>query len=369
MSSARATTVLVVGGTGYFGRLLIEDLLLHTACRIRIGGRSQEALERAGGELGGRVDIKRMDLLQPETLPGALDCVHVAICAAGPFQSLPITLAQACMDCGVHYMDISDDRDFVCRVRALAKSAPNAKTMAAVCSGWSAVPALSAALVHLAAEGMERVDEIFIQISPGNRFPRAQGTVVSLLASVGKPFTVWRDQRWEIVTGWSAARPFDFPNPMGRRFGFLVDVPDHEIFPDLFGAKRVEFRVGSELNVLNRGMSALAWITRRGIVRDWRPSASILRHVMGAFRFVGHEWGAVGVEVTGGAVRRRACVVAERSGQRIPVMPAAVMTAKLLSEECPFHGLAPLDTWIDGAQMRTECESRGFRLVVETEKI
>jgi hypothetical protein len=358
-----------VGGTGYFGRLLVEDLLLRTPCHIRIGGRNQEALERVGGELGVRVDIKRMDLLQPETLPGALDRVHVAICAAGPFQSLPTTLAQVCLDRGVHYIDIADDRDFVCRVRALVKSASNAKTATSVCSGWSAVPALSAALVHLGAEGMERVDNIFIQISPGNRFPRAQGTVASLLASVGKPFTVWRNQRWEIVTGWSEPRTFDFPNPMGQRSGFLVDVPDHEIFPALFGAKRVEFRVGSELNVLNQGLSVLAWTTRRGIVGDWGPSASILRHVMRAFRFVGHEWGAIGVEVTGGTVRRRVSVVAETSGQRIPVMPAAVMTARLLCEECPFHGLAPLDTWIDGARLRKECESREFRLVVETEKI
>jgi len=368
MSGAWATTVLVVGGTGYFGRLLIEDLLLHTTCRIRVGGRRQEALERARAELGERVDIKHVDLLQPETLPGALDGVGVAICAAGPFQSLPITLAQTCLKLGVHYIDIADNRDFVNRVRAMEELASHATTMPVICSGWSAVPALSAALVNLAAEGMERVDDIFIQISPGNRVPRAEGTVASLLASVGKPFTVCRDQHWEIVTGWSAPRPFDFPNPVGRRLGFLVDVPDHEIFPDLFGAKGVEFRVGSELSVLNRGVSMLAWITRRGIVRDWRPSASILQHAMSAFRFVGHEWGAVGVEVTGGTVRRRACVVAEKSGQRIPVMPAAVMTAKLLYEEHSFHGLAPLDTWIDEARMRKECDSRGFRLVVETVK-
>src|SRR5216684_3634972 len=98
MSSVRATTVLVVGGTGYFGRLLIEDLLLRTTCRILVGGRSLEALERVRSELGGRVDIAGMDLLRSETLTGALERVDVAICAAGPFQGLPTTLAQACVN-------------------------------------------------------------------------------------------------------------------------------------------------------------------------------------------------------------------------------------------------------------------------------
>lgn len=304
-----------------------------------------------------------MDLLRPETIEAALEGIQVAICAAGPFQAMPVTLAQLCIQRGIHYIDFADDREFVRHVRALPQSS------AAVCSGWSAVPALSAVLTRIAVEGIETVESIFIQIAPGNRSPRGHGTVTSLLSSVGKPFMVWRDRHWEPATGWSAPREFRFPAPVGLRVGYLVDVADHEIFPDLFGADRVEFRVGAEVSVLNHAVSLLAGFSRRGIVRDWTRWAPVLRMGMAAFSFAGSDCGAVGVEVTGGGLQRRACVVAEKTGQRIPVMPAAVMVGMLLSHPASFCGHVPLDGWIRRDQLEAECRRRGFRLVVEEETL
>src|SRR5204862_2838898 len=110
---------------------------------------------------------------------------------------------------------------------------------------------------------------IDVQIAPGNRAPREAGTVASLLASVGRAFQVRANGGWRTVMGWSEPRRFTFPLPIGSRTGYLVDVPDHELFPALFGASRVEFRVGAELTFLNHSLSALAGLARRGIVRDW----------------------------------------------------------------------------------------------------
>ena len=65
-----------------------------------------------------------------------------------------------------------------------------------------------------------------------------------------------------------------------------------------------------------------------------------------------------------GAARRRACIVADSQSERIAVMPASVMTRRLLSGP-PLRGLIPYMDWLNEEQLRSECERRGWRLVVE----
>src|SRR5207249_486608 len=111
-------------------------------------------------------------------------------------------------------------------------------------------------------------------------------------------FRLWREGEWQEVQEWSEPRTFRFPFPVGPRRGYLVDVPDHAIFPALFCADRVEFRVGSELAVFNHAASALAWVSRRRAIQ-WDRWAGWLAPAMGVFGSLGHDWGAVGVEGSG----------------------------------------------------------------------
>lgn len=358
---------MLVGGSGYFGRALAAELLRDTDRGLILAGRSRDKLERVRRDLGSgaRLETRVVDLLAPDTIAPALSNVAVAVCAAGPFQRLPTTLAELCLERGVHYLDLADDRDFVARVRAAAARAPLGP---AVCSGWSAVPALSGLLARIATEGMERVDSIAVQIAPGNRAPRQAGTVASLLSSVGRPFVVRSQGEWRRVTGWSEPKAFHFPPPIGSRTGYLVDVPDHDLFPAIFDAGRVEFRAGAELALLNRGVSILAWLSRRGKVHDWTRWTPLFRAAMAVLGWLGHDWGAVGVEAVGtcGAtsLARRVCVLAQRHGHLIPVMPAAIMAVELLAGRVN-GGLVPVDRWLDRPRLESECRRRGYRVVAE----
>jgi hypothetical protein len=306
------------------------------------------------------------DLADPASVEALVPQVRVAVCAAGPYQGLPLTLLESCVKHGVPYLDLADDRAFYVKARDWVAQ-QDGEQLPGVCVGWSAVPALSGLLARIAAGGMDRVYDIFVQIAPGNRSPRNKGTVASLLASLDKSFQLWREKSWREVPGWSEPRTFHFPLPIGPRRGYLVDVPDHEIFPALFHARRVEFRVGSELAVFNHGASALAWLSRR-LTIQWHPWAGWLAPAMGVLGFLGHDWGAVGVEVSGDQarlpVRRQARVIAGTVGQRIPVMPAAVMAARLLSGGAVQGGLVPVDGWLSRAELASECDNRGFELRV-----
>jgi Saccharopine dehydrogenase NADP binding domain len=344
----RSRKVLVVGGRGYFGRLLVEDLLRNTDCDLIVASRRQFRSK----------EFKTIvaDLWDASSLERALTGVAVAICAAGPFQNLPTTLAEVCLNRGIHYIDLADDRGFVQKVYSLARRYDNSGI--ALCSGWATVPALSGLLAGIAARGMKTVESIQIQMAPGNRGARRTGTIASLMHSVGQPFTICRDGKFEQVLGWSEPREFVFPPPVGKRRGYLVDVPDHEIFPILFGARTVEFRAGSELQILN-GCISLLYRTRR----NWVSSSGLLRRAMGLVRWIGHDWGGIGVEVSGDTTRR-AFVVADSRAERIAAMPACVMTGALLCG-VENRSVNSYNDWLTEHELRNECERRGFRLVVE----
>ncbi len=344
----RLPKVLVVGAGGFFGRLLVDDLDRYGNCRLVLGRRRAFRSERFQTVVA--------DLQDPQSLQRALNGVTVAICAAGPFQELPLTLAELCMDQGIHYIDLADSRRFVLAVQSRVGSI---KRSAAICTGWSTVSALTGALTQIGTTGMRSVDSIAIHMAPGKRGGRNLATIASLLHSVGNRFTVHRNGRKVQVRGWSEPRDFLFPGPVGLRRGYLVDVPDHEIFPELFSARTVEFRAGSELHLLNNSLSLLARIRH-----DWTNWTWILQSAAAMFGRLGHDCGAVGVEVLGGSQRRRVSIVADSRAERIAVMPASIMATALLSG-ANHSGLVSHAHWLSRGELDDECIKRGFRLIVE----
>ena len=346
--------VLVFGGTGYFGRLLIEDLERHSHCDLVVASRRPQ-------KPIGRRETVVADLSDFNSVDRALCSANIVICAAGPFQLLPTTVAELCLRRGIHYIDLSDNRGFAARVRSLVPE--SRRDLPAICTAWSTVSALSGLLAQIGVGELHQVDAIYIHMAPGNLGARNVATIHSLIHSVGRSFTVFRDGRWHTVNGWSEPRTFHFPPPVGRRSGYLVDVPDHDLFPALFHADTVEFRAGSELSPLNWAVSMLAWTRKTGLVQSWTPFSRPLQRVTSLMSFMGHDWGAVGVEVAG-PVTRRVSVVARSAAQRIAVMPAVIMTNLLISGAAPY-GLVSPATWLTKEELRIQCENRGFELIVE----
>ena len=360
--------VLVVGGSGYFGRLLVDELCRFTTCDIIIGGRNQAKIEEliSASPHKNRLRSQQIDLRKAESIDQALANVQIAICAAGPFQSFPLTFAERCIERKIHYIDLADARSYVRGIRELpmARSASSA-----VCTGWSAVPALSGPLTTIASQGFDELHKIHSQIAPGNKAPRGNSTVASLLESVGQAHQLWRNGKWETASGWSQPCGFSFPKPVGYRLGRLVDVPDYDIFPDAFHAQTVEFRVSSELELLNKGMDVLAWFVRRGLTPPLSQLTPVFQSSMALFGNFGNEWGAVGVECTGRkgneTVQRRASIVAKKSGHWIPVMPATIMTVKIMESPDSYTGMQDPVSWITKGELDSECEKRGYKLIVE----
>lgn len=323
--------VLVVGGLGFFGRLLVEELLRETRAHVVIGGRRSKGFEAFRAERRERLSFVSVDLNVPGQAAQAVVGMDVAVCAAGPFQDLPLTLPHACLAHDVPYLDLADDRSFVARARALAK--PAGPTFF---PGCSTSPALSAALAAIAGGA----PTMRVTLAVGNAVGRQEAVFASLLSSVGAPLQL----KTRAAVGWTEPRVVTFPPPVGPRTGWLVDVADCE---------SAEFRIAPEFAWQGGVLAALG---RAGDLRPWKKALCV---AAGAFSGFGHDWGALLVE---GA--RRVSLIADRNGPTMAVMPAAVMVRRILAKEAP-RGLVPLVDWLPRAELEMECGRRGFRLVVE----
>lgn len=330
MLPEKSNRILVIGGNGFFGRLLVEDLSRYCNAELVLANR------------------RTADLQDRASLEAALDGVAIAICAAGPYQQLPVKLPSSCIERRIHYIDLADDPEFICRVRELVPK--NATGLPAICTGWSTTPALSGLLAHIAAAGQESVDSLRIQMAPGNRGARNRATIASLLHSVDS-------------IGWTSPYRFPFPPPVGLQTGYLVNSADARLFPDMFESRIVEFRAGSELRFLNASVSVLAWLRRRNLLGDLSRSAGLIQQLAGLLGGFGHDWGAVGVEARGTS-SKRVSVVAHHEGPRIAVTPASIMAARLLSGE-KHGGLVSYRSWLTADELKDECRLRGFELVEE----
>jgi hypothetical protein len=347
-------------------------LLETTDCHVVVCGRSQErtvayARSLAAGE---RVSVAVLD--RTHATPGDIRRLNLfcIIDAAGPFQGSALTLAQAAIEAGVHYIDLADARDFVARFGTLDAAAAERGVLAV--TGASSTPALSNAVLDEVCRGWKRIDSIEIAISPGAQAPLGLSVMRAVLSYAGKPVKIWRHGRWEFAPGWGLMKWLRVPG-LARRFVSLVETPDLDIVPVRFaGVRSVLFRAGVELWVLHLGLWLLSLPVRLGIKHFLEPLAELLHGASGWFRRFGSDRGAmtveaIGLDGTGQNVRTRWTLVAEAGdGPEIPALPALCVVKALLDGSLFTRGAKTCVGLVPLAAIEDEFRRFEIRISVET---
>ena len=226
-----------MGGSGFFGRLLVEDLLKHSDGEIVIASRDP----RVNHTYESRVKFVISDINDYESVAAAIEGAKATICCVGPFQGLTLNLLRACIDKRVHYIDVADDRDFIVRCFDLSGQIKQAGIMAFV--GCSVVPGISSLLTEFCVEKIGRVEKTRIFITPGTRHPRGPGSFLCLLSTVGRQYSIPINGRQETISGWTGREKVDFPPPIGHRsVCFIVDIADYFLQPIYFNPELLNSR-------------------------------------------------------------------------------------------------------------------------------
>lgn len=361
--------ILLVGGTGSFGRRLVDALIASTDFHILLAGRNPERAATIAMDPAqvGRWSAVRLD--RRAVTADQLRELHVflVIDAAGPFQASDFTLAHAAIDARLHYLDLADGRDFVAAFPTLDAAARAAGVLAL--TGVSSTPALSNAVLDRLTDGWQAVDTIDVAISPGNRAPRGLSVVRAILSYAGRPVCLFQDGRWGSAPGWGLLTRREMSG-IGRRLLSLCETPDLDILPWRFAVRRqVIFRAGLELPILHLGLSVASLFVRARLVPSLAPFAAAFRVLADLFIGFGSDRGgmvvmASGLDRAGMPIEARWSLVAEAGdGPVVPVLPCLAATRALADGRLDragamaCAGVLPLD-WI-------EAEFRPFRLSSE----
>lgn len=263
--------------------------------------------------------------------------------ASGPFQVMDYTMARACIAAGVPYCDIADGRDFVCGIAALDEEAQVAGV--AVISGASSVPALSGAVVHQLAEGLDRIRAIDMAISASNRATAGPGVSQAILGQVGASIRLMRAGRWQTVYGWQEIGTQTFSvggqTSIADRLVALADVPDLALLPDrLSGRPTVRFRAGTELAFQNLALWLASWLVRWGLMRSLAKAGDWLRPLQGLTVRLGSDRSAMIVRLFGDrdgqSVERRWSLIASHGdGPEIPALSVPPLVERMLAGHEP----------------------------------
>lgn len=325
-------TVIIVGAGGVFGQRLVRQLVACGVGPLVLAGRNASSLVVLKTGLPAGTSTLVINREKPGAQSLSVYRGGLLIDAAGPFQNSGLQLAEACIEAGVNYMDLSDARDFVARVPTLDARAKAAGVF--VISGASTTPALSHAVIDHITSGWQTIHSIFVGITPGNRAPRGVAVVRAILSYAGAPFRVFADGDWRTVTGWSGNERRSIPG-LGKRNFVHCETPDQDLLVQRFQPRAsATFKAGLELVIMHHGLRLLAFARSIRLVRNLPKLTPVLMMAANLLKWFGSDKGGMLVEVKGNNANDRPCVanwslLAEQGiGPNIPVLPALALALR-----------------------------------------
>ncbi|KAG5498183.1 hypothetical protein JIQ42_02987 [Leishmania sp. Namibia] len=182
--------ILVMGATGFTGRLTCRYLARKTELKERwgIAGRSAAKLAALKAELGVDVPTLVVDADKPATVDAACAQTACVISCMGPFTLVGMPVVDACVRHGTHYVDCTGEIPFVRRAIAAHHEAAAEKGVAIVpCCGFDCVPAdLGNYIVHREAGERVAVVRGYFKSHPAGASNGTMNSVACVIESMTK---------------------------------------------------------------------------------------------------------------------------------------------------------------------------------------
>lgn len=196
--------ILVYGATGLSGSLTVQSLV-REGFRPILAGRNEARVHSLAKRMQLRSRV--FDLLNLATaIKGISQGVDVVLNAAGPFNKTAHVLASACIETGVHYLDIAGEAMSIECVRRLGKRAREKGIMLMPGAGFDVVP--SDCLAAMVASRLPNARWLDIAVRLPPRI--SAGSVRSFVEHAGSDTLIRRNGKLTTIGLGVLEREFDF---------------------------------------------------------------------------------------------------------------------------------------------------------------
>jgi len=335
--------ILIIGGYGNFGRFISTSLAMEANIQIIISGRSLEKAQKLADELTASSDTVN----PPET-----ECVDInndfnqslafinpdiVIHTSGPFQAQGYSVAESCIDRGIHYIDLADAREFVVNISSLQARAKDNNVV--VISGASSVPCLTSAVIDHYIDEFDALESVDYGISTAQKTARGGATTAAILGYTGKGFNTLVNGEVKEIYGWQNIHARKYKH-LGWRLLGNCDIPDLSIFPLRYPhLKNIRFYAGLEIPFIHISLWCLSWLVRIRLIRRLDKAAALLLKLSFMFDWLGTSNSAFHMELSGidskQVEKQLNFQITARSGDGpyIPCMPAILLAKKIVNNQ------------------------------------
>jgi saccharopine dehydrogenase-like NADP-dependent oxidoreductase len=268
--------VLIIGGCGRIGISIAQDILAHTDAEVTITGRNPQLGMAALERLGAKVQFQVLDLADPTQLAEAITKADLVVHSAGPFHHRNADVLRTCIQQGVNYTDVSDERSFTRKALALHGEAEAAGVTAVVNTG--VFPGISNSMVRQGVESLDKADTI--QLSYIVAGSGGAGVTVMRTTFIGlqRPFEAWLDGTWQPVKPYTARETLEFPAPYGKANVYWYDMPEAITLQQSFPVSSVITKFGVVPDFYNHATWMMAHWLPPAVLRS-PQTVEFLAHV------------------------------------------------------------------------------------------
>lgn len=332
-------SILIIGGTGVFGKRLVRHLSAQPGLVLYVSSRSTSKAETFIGTLKhSQAKLRPVRLDTSVDLHEQLDNIRprIVVDCSGPFQGAGYKTAQAAVAAGAHFIDLADARDYIAGFADALDITARQNNVSAL-TGASSTPTLSTCVARHLTKGWQRIDTIDIAITPGGKSEVGQSVIEAILSYAGKDVPLWETGRLSKTIGWQTARRIHVPG-LGHRRVAAVETYDAEYLGPLLDVRsRVSFSAGLEAWIEQRGIETIAALCKHGIIGSVTKLIPLLLKARKITRIPTSTSGGMlvqicGLDADGVMTQTKWSLVAHQDhGPNIPIIPAAAAIRKLLS--------------------------------------
>lgn len=345
------TRIVIIGASGHFGGRICRRILGEPGTDLVITSRNLDKVESLSTELrqlsaAATVSAAALDQTSP-SFAADLAALRpsIVIHTAGPYQGQGYNVAEACIACGSHYVDLADGREFVEGFDVLHEDASRKDVL--LVSGASTLPGVSSAVIDHVRGDFESIHSIETSIAPAHQTPRGAGTVGAVLSYCGAPFEVLESGARITRYGWQNLKLQRYPE-LGRRLSGACDVPDLGLFPNYVeGVQTVTFHAALEASWEQITLWKMAWATRLGIVSNWERLAPTFQSWSDRLIKLGSTTGGMQMHIGGVGKGGESKTIVwnltahQNHGPEIPCVPALILARGLAAGAISTRGAYP----------------------------
>lgn len=357
---------MIVGGTGVFGRYIVEELLKSTVdFSITVAGRSEVLFQKYYSKTP-KIKFIKADLNDIHSLENLLSQTQLIIIAAGPFQNFSPDIALKASFKGVHYIDLCDDVNFITKIY---ENTSKINSDSIILSGMSSLPGISLLLMEKIRNRFNKVNTIQIGLFIGNKNQKGRGAILSAVKNLSHQTTFLKNGVQEKIQTWSEKIDYNYPEPMGAVCAYSFPTPDLLLFSKYYSFQDFTTHVSFESLFSRRALLFFKHISKCGYQKWVEKMVNLLSPFFTLSSFFGTEIGCVSVTVCGEKAGKknkiRSSLVGYKNGQRMASLPAVIAAEAIARGEVSQGGLLNLTDWMDCDVFFDRMKEKGMNVLID----